>query len=97
MKNQLSLFPNHEFVPINENLSNKANKLLDALNDGRNEKEKFHPQFYFQEKQFIVLIASNKKKEMVCNILDLDGNIPSDFSACWRSADHIKQELKLTI
>lgn len=90
---QLSLFPKNEIHPLDELLTDRANALLEALNEDR--KDKCHPIFYFQEKDMVVLIASNKNKEMLCNIIDLEGNTPDGFSACWRDASHIKQELKI--
>lgn len=92
---QLSLFENKEIHPVDEFLTQKANVLLEALNEGRKSKEQYQPLYYFQEDDKIVLIAGNKEKKIVCNILDLKGNTPDGFSACWRSVNHIKQELNL--
>lgn len=88
---QLNLFTEYEIDQKNEKLSNAANAILAALNDGQ--KEKYEPHYYFQEGNYIVLMAVNKHKESVFNILDLDGNVPNGFSACWRNLEHIKQDL----
>lgn len=90
---QLSLFPNKKTHHADELLTEKANALLDALNEGRKEKERYHPQFYFQEKNMLILIASNKDKDILCNIIDLNGNTPDGFSSCWRNIAHIKHEI----
>jgi hypothetical protein len=90
--NQLNLFEQYEIDQKNEKLSKAASDILAALNDGM--KVKYEPHYYFQEGNFIVLMAVNKNKESVFNILDLDGNVPNGFSACWRNLEHIKQDLK---
>lgn len=89
---QLNLFEELENALKDELLSKKAIELLDALNDGM--KVKYEPHYYFQEGKLIVLIAVNKFKDSIYNILDLDGKTPDGFSACWRSLSHIKQDLK---
>jgi len=89
--NQLNIFAEYEIDQKNEKLSNAANSILAALNDGQ--KDKYEPHCYFQEGNYIVLMAVNKHKEAVFNILDLDGKTPNGFSACWRNLEHIKQDL----
>lgn len=88
---QLNLFDEYEIDQKNEKLSNAADDILAALNEGR--KIKYEPHYYFQEGNYIVLMAVNKDKDAVFNILDLDGKIPNGFSACWRNIEHIQQEL----
>jgi len=88
---QLNLFHEYEIDQKNEKITNAANAILAALNDGM--KVKYEPHYYFQEGNYIVLMAVNKHKESVFNILDLDGKIPIGFSACWRNLEHIKHEL----
>jgi len=90
--NQLNLFDEYEIDQKNEKLSKAADAILAALNDGQ--KLKYEPHYYFQEGNYIVLMAVNKNKESVFNILDLDGKVPNGFSACWRNLQHIKQDLK---
>lgn len=90
---QLSLFDDNR-TP-DEVVTDSANTLLDSLNDGLKETEYYEPQYYFQQNEMIVLIAANKQKNMLFNIIDSKGKIPSGFSANWRTAIHIKQELKL--
>lgn len=92
---QLSLFDNQDLRPVDDLLTEKANALLEALNEGRKPKDEYQPQYYFQTGEMIVLIAANKEKNVVCNIIDLEGKTPEGFSACWRNAHHIKQELGL--
>jgi len=89
--NQLNLFDEYEIDQKNEKLSKAANAILAALND--DQKDKYEPHYYFQEGNYIVLMAVNKHKEAVFNILDLDGKTPNGFSACWRNLEHIKQDL----
>lgn len=89
--NQLNLFTEYEIDQKNEKLSNAANAILAALNDGM--KVKYEPHYYFQEGNYIVLMAVNKNKESVFNILDLDGNTPKGISSCWMGLSSLKQEL----
>lgn len=83
------------FKPISEeiDLSNKANNLLSALNDGRKKSELYEPAYYKQVNDLVILIAQNKQKDTLFNIINLEGTTPSGFSACWRIALHIRQEL----
>lgn len=71
----------------------KANDLLDLLNEGR--KEKYSSQYYFPHNGYLVFIAATKKKEILFNVVDKDGNIPEGFSVCWRNLGHLKQEIGL--
>lgn len=88
--NQLSLFdePNETFDLI---LTEKANGLLDLLNEDR--KDKYQQKLYSQIGEFIVLIVENKHKDVLFNVIDVYGNIPPDFTVNWRTAQHIRQEL----
>jgi hypothetical protein len=88
---QLNIFEQHESDLIDQRITESANNLLVMLNDGQ--KDKYEPQFYYQEQDKIVLIASNKHKNMVCNVIDMQGNAPNGFSANWRTFSHIKEEL----
>lgn len=88
---QLNLFEQYEIDKANEKLSTAADRILNALNEGR--KIKYDPHFYFQEGGYIVLMAVNKFKDAVFNILDLYGNIPKDLTSNWRNIQHIKQDL----
>ena len=88
---QLNLFHQYEMDQKDEKLSKAADDILAALNDGM--KIKYEPHYYFQEGDLIVLMAVNKHKEAVFNILNLEGNVPDGFSACWRNLEHIKQDL----
>ena len=73
----------------------KANSLLDLLNDGRKEKELYASQYYFPHNGYLVFIAANKEKNVLFNVIDKDGNIPAGFSINWRTIGHIKQEIGL--
>ena len=92
---QLSIFDVLEEIRDPEDIiTEKANLLLEALNEGLKTKDKYLPHYYFQENGNIVLIAVNKEKDVVCNIIEgKTGETPKDFSACWRNVEHIKQEL----
>ena len=79
-------------------LTNKSNAILDALNEGLKPKEFYKPQYTFQEGNYIVLIACNKEKDVLCNLLDVYGNTPPCTSVNWRNWSIVKQDLKeLTI
>ena len=83
------------FKPIAEevDLSTKANLLLNALNDGVKKSEMYEPTHYTQVHDLVVLMAQNKHKDKVFNVVDIDGKTPNDFSACWRNAQHVKEEI----
>lgn len=89
---QLNLFEEYENSLKDELLAKAALDLLAAVNDGM--KVKYEPHYYFQEGKLIVLIAVNKFKDSIYNILDLDGKIPDGLSACWRNLAHIQQDLQ---
>lgn len=65
--------------------------LLDLLND--NNKQIYQLVFDIEINKLLIACASNKEN-IVFNIVDINGNTPSGFSACWRSYLHIKHELK---
>lgn len=75
--------------------SKTALDLLDLLNMDRKPNEQYHPQFYFQHGDYFVVIVANKEKEMLCNVVDFYGEVPSGMSVCWRHFSHIKRELKI--
>jgi hypothetical protein len=91
--NQLDLF---ESTPVDYDqlVTDKANGLLDLLNMDLKQKDKYKILWYIQEQKYIVLIAANRFKDLVCNIVDIYGNVPKDFSVNWRNFFHIEQELK---
>ncbi len=91
---QLSLFDVFQNAEKDDILTEKANALLDLLNMDRKGKEIFEPQYFCQHYDLIVLIASNKEKNIVGNILDIDGNTPKDFCVNWRNLSIIRQELE---
>ncbi|TDX83951.1 hypothetical protein [Epilithonimonas xixisoli] len=76
-----------------------ADQLLDMINYGLKEKEKYHSVAVFTEGIYEVYICGRRfekdKIELQFNILDFEGKIPPGFSANWRNYEHIKRELKL--
>lgn len=92
---QLSIFDYLEEIKNPDDIiTEKANKLLEVLNDGRKNKDFYAPHFYWQENGNIVLMAVNKEKDILFNIINgKTGETPEGFSACWRNLYHIKQEL----
>jgi hypothetical protein len=90
----LDFFDHPDAPDRDQILTDKANALLEALNDGLKTKDHYLPQYTYQEGNFIMLIACNKEKDIMHNILDVDGNTPPGMSACWRNASQIKQDLK---
>ena len=91
--NQLNLF---ESAPVDYDqlVTDKANGLLYLLNMDLKPKEQYKILWYIQEQKYIVLIAGNRSKSLVCNVVDIYGNVPKDFSVNWRNFFHIEQELK---
>lgn len=81
---QLSLFENF--------WHDKANALLNSLNEGRKAKEIFMAGASVKHKDLIIIQAVNGEKKYY-NILTETGYIPKNFSACWRSLKHIIEEL----
>lgn len=90
---QLSLF--EEYRTDDEIIMDKANDLLDMLNEDFKESDKYLPQYHLQQNGIIVLIVANKNKDVLFNAIDSKGNIPEGFSANWRIAPHIKEEMNL--
>jgi len=58
--NQLNLFDEYEIDQKNEKLTNAANAILAALNDGQ--KDNYEPYYYFQQGDLIVLMAVNGRR-----------------------------------
>ena len=73
----------------------RANALLDSLNEDLKPKEQYKPIGVFTEKGFDVYICGNSDKDILFNVLDYDGNFPDGFSANWRTFQHVKDELRL--
>lgn len=88
--NQLSLFDKFKEEAFRE----KADGLLNLLNMDLKPKDKYLINYYYTHKDLYILIASDRNKHIVCNIVDEKGLVPIDFSANWRSHSHILQELK---
>ena len=92
ISNQLGLF---DPIPLDyeQILNDKANGLIDLLNEGIKPKERYEPQYTYQEKDLIILIVANKDKDILFNVLNSYGEFPKDFSVNWRNLQHIKQEI----
>ena len=73
----------------------RANDLLDSLNEDLKPKEQYQPIGVFTEMGFEVYICTNIEKYILFNVLNYDGNFPDGFSANCRTFEHIKQDLKL--
>lgn len=71
-----------------------ADALLDALNLGSKPKDKYQIEYYYKHEKLFVLIASNKEKNIICNVVDENGKVPNGFCVCWRIHQHIIQELE---
>ncbi len=82
---QLSLFEN--------NWQNKANELLQSLNDGRKGKEVFNAGNAAKIANVIIISAHNSKGNSYYNTLDESGRFPDGLSACWRSFQYIQHEV----
>jgi len=93
MNTQLSLFSQQG----SEYFRTGADALLDAVNLDRKPKDKYKIEYYYQYKNLFVLIAVNKEKNIICNIVDENGKVPNGFCVCWRTHPHILQELKIKI
>ncbi|WP_395076331.1 hypothetical protein [Flavobacterium sp.] len=93
---QLSFFDFMEpIVNLDDVITNLANELLFLLNEGMKKKELYEPHFYYFEKEYLILIAVNKDKDVLMNIINAKtGKMPENFSVNWRDFEHIKQDLK---
>lgn len=72
-----------------------ADALIDALNLDRKPKDQYKIQYYYQHENLFVLIAANREKNIICNIVDENGKVPKGFCVCWRVHQYILQELKI--
>ena len=73
----------------------KANRLIDALNCGRKPKEMYFAYLMYQVRDQYLLSVINKDSDLVFNILDKNGDIPTD--ACFRIWPQVAEELNITI
>lgn len=89
MTNQLSLFSQEgsEYFRIG------ADALLEAVNLGCKTKDFYQIEYYYQHKNLFVLIACNREKKPVCNVVDIDGKIPGGFCTNWRNHNLVIDEL----
>lgn len=91
--NQLSLFTEIE----EEAFRKTANELLNLLNLDSKPKDFYQIEYYYQHKNFYVLIACSREKKPVCNVVDSNGKIPDGFCVNWRNHTLIIDELKIEI
>ena len=89
---QLSLQNQFDNQQRDEILTARANGLLEALNES--EKKPYKPSNYIQIGNCIVLIAK-RGEDCLFNVLDVDGNTPKEFTACWRVWGEFKKDLKI--
>lgn len=91
--NQLSLFDavQEDIKDLDDILTEKANLLLDALNDGL--KKNLWECHSWKQFNDVVLLVANKGTDFVFNVLDLNGKTPKGFCVNWRNAQLVKDEL----
>lgn len=89
MGQQLSLFTEIE----QEAFRKTADALLDLLNLDAKLKDFYQIEYYYQHKNLFVLIACNREKKPVCNVVDSDGKIPDGFCWNWRNHNLVIDEL----
>lgn len=77
---------------FDEILNANANSLVDAINEGRKPKDRYKPHSYVQIGRYVVF-SIKKGENILFNCLDINGDVPSGFSACWRSYHHVFEEL----
>jgi len=58
-------------------------------------KDFYQIEYYYRHNDYFVLIACNREKKPVCNIVDINGKIPDGFCVNWRIHNYILQELKI--
>ncbi len=91
--NQLSLFSEIG----SEYFRTGANELLDLLNLDRKTKDLYQIEYYYQHENLFVLIACNRQKQPVCNVVDENGKVLKGFCVNWRIHKHVLDELKIEI
>lgn len=90
---QLSLFTEIEEYAFRKT----ANELIDLLNIDRKAKECYRIEWYYKHDDKYILIACNREKNIVCNVVDENGKVPNGFDVCWRLHRFILQELKIEL
>lgn len=90
--NQLDLFADAP-TDYSQLVTDKAYELLDMLNEGR-KREKYRIEYSIQQGKFIVLIAVNVLKNMICNVIDINGEIPKGLAPNWRIFQQVEEDLK---
>lgn len=73
---------------------NKAEAMLNHINEQRTGKEKFVLSCCADMGTLILYMAVNDEQQHVFNILDDQGNTPHGMSANWRTWNHIAEDLK---
>lgn len=70
----------------------QIHRLLEALNDGRKQKEKYHLLLTTQTENYTIIAAINNEN-VVHNVVDEFGQIPDNFCVNWRSMSLIAHDL----
>lgn len=83
---QLSFLEQFDLIEYEEKRTMFANGLIILLNEGLNGKDRYELKYYFQVKDVFVLVAINgKNNNILFNAVNEKGEIPKDFSICWRN------------
>lgn len=75
-----------------ESVIDRANGLMDLLNDGRKKPFNFNGLAYYEG--FYVFSVKNDE-DTLFNVIDQYGEIPENMSVNWRCFSHIVQDLNL--
>lgn len=73
---------------------NNIEKLLEQLNDGLKEKDKYIIIACESHNDYYILEVINKYNDRLFNIVDHQGLTPKNFIVNWRNFAHIINELK---
>lgn len=71
----------------------KANELIDLLNDGCKDKGRYWATGIFKYKDYFIFRANKKGEMAVYNILDSEGKIPKNMDVNWRIWSIIQHNL----
>ena len=82
-------------LEIFDNLIEKSNKLLDALNIDRKPKDVYFGHEIHKIGNLYLLSCISSVNDFLFNILDKRGNIPDGYSSCWRVWTLISKELNI--
>ena len=90
--NQLDLFADAP-TDYSQLVTDSAYHLLDILNEGR-KKQLFRIEYSIQQGEFVILIAVNVAKQVVCNVINKLGEIPKGLTPNWRLFQIVEEDLK---